>query len=253
MSKISRRKFIESQGGTCDNWAWSWSFVNEKEKIIIFGAWDLHTQGNISLILSEDWRRNNRGKKQSAYPQSREHIRLIEEEKYQLKTFSMKHSDANRDENGLGPAKIAGFIPELKSKYLKKVGVNWYASDNLTNSTFPDEVEFPEQYFEGASKKVSVNIYERNSEARKKCIKFHGYVCAVCKFDFRKFYGSIGENYIHVHHIVPLSEIKKEYKLDPVKDLIPVCPNCHAIIHRAQPSLTVEQLRQHLACNMKDK
>lgn len=74
-------------------------------------------------------------------------------------------------------------------------------------------------------------------------------VCAVavCSFDFEKFYGSIGKNYIHVHHVVPLSEIKKEYKLDPIKELIPVCPNCHAIIHRTQPALTVEQLRNHLA------
>jgi 5-methylcytosine-specific restriction protein A len=68
----------------------------------------------------------------------------------------------------------------------------------------------------------------------------------VCSFDFEKFYGSIGEKYIHVHHKISLSEIKKEYKLDPINDLVPVCPNCHAIIHKTRPALTVEQLKIHL-------
>jgi 5-methylcytosine-specific restriction enzyme A len=243
---MTRKQFIESKGATCRNWTWSWSFVNEKEKIVIFGAWDRHTEGNTSLILSEDWRVSRRGRKQPAYEQSREHVRLIEEEGYQLKTFPMKYSDAKKDEDGVGPAKIDGFVPKLTSKSLKRVGGNWYASDNAISNALPEEVETPEQYFEGASTKVSVNTFERNAKARAKCLKYHGHTCAACSFDFETFYGAIGENYIHVHHIVPLSEIKKEYKLDPVKDLIPVCPNCHAIIHRTQPALSIESLRQHI-------
>lgn len=244
---MNRKQFIESQGATCRNWTWSWSFINEKKKVIIFGAWDIHTEGNTSLILSEDWQFSKRGRKQPAYEQSREHIRLVEEEGYELRTFPIKYSDANKDEDGVGPAKIEGFDPVLTAKSLKKVGRSWYASDDALGNLLPEEVNTPQQYIEGASKLVSVNTYERNSEARAKCIEFHGYKCAVCSFDFEKFYGSIGKNYIHVHHVVPLSEIKKEYKLDPIKELIPVCPNCHAIIHRTQPALTVEQLRNHLA------
>lgn len=238
---MSRKQFIESQGATCSNWQWSWSFINENEKIIIFGVWDIHTDG---LIFSEAWQVPRNGRKPLGYNQSREHIRLIEEKGYQLKTFPMKRSDAVDDENS--PPKIGGFEPTLSSKSLAKVGGNWYATDNTITGILPEEVAAPEYYFEGASKKVSVNTYERNAEARTKCIKHHGYACAVCSFDFKKFYGAIGENYIHVHHVVPLSEIKKEYELNPVKDLIPVCPNCHAIIHKTQPALTVEQLKQHL-------
>ncbi len=119
---MSRKKFIESQGATCHNWQWSWSFINEKEKIIIFGAWDIYTKGNTSLIFSEDWQTHH-GKKRLGYKQSREHIRLIEEEKFQLKTFRMKYGD------GDGPAKIESFDPKLTSKSLKTVGWNWYASD----------------------------------------------------------------------------------------------------------------------------
>ena len=248
---MNRKQFIESQGATCRNWSWSWSFINEKEKIIIFGAWDLHTEGNTSLIFSNDWQVSWKGRQQPGYAQSREHIRLIEDEGYQLKTFPMIYSDANKGEDGIGPAKIKDIIPELTSKSLKRVGNNWYASDDVISNLLPEEVDTPEHYFEGASKKVSINTYERSQHARVKCIEYHGYNCAVCSFDFEKFYGSIGENYIHVHHIVPLTEIKKEYKLDPVKDLIPVCPNCHAIIHKTRPALTVEQLKEHLADNGK--
>jgi len=158
----------------------------------------------------------------------------------------MIYSGVNKDEEGIGPAKIKDFVPELTSKSLKRVGGSWYASDDAMSNHLPEEVDTPEQYIEGASKVVSVNIYERNSDARAKCIEYYGYICAACSFDFENFYGSIGKNYIHVHHIVPLSEIKKEYKLDPVKDLVPVCPNCHAIIHRTQPALTVKQLKEHL-------
>ncbi len=250
---MNRKQFIESQGATCLNWTWSWSFINEKEKVVIFGAWDIHTDGNTSLIFSEDWKISRRGDIQKGYKQSREHIRLVEEEGYKLKTFPMQYSDANKGEDGIGPAKIKGFEPKLTEKSLKRVGRKWYASDDALGNLLPEEVETPEQFFEGASRTVSVNTYERNSDARAKCIKHHGYKCAVCNFYFETFYGAVGKNYIHVHHIVSLSKIGKEYELNPIKDLIPVCPNCHAIIHRTRPTLTVEQLKQHLAENGRSK
>ncbi len=243
---MNRKQFIESQGATCRNWTWSWSFINENEKVIKFGAWDIHKQGNTSLILSESWETNDKGRKLPGYEQSREHIRLVEEEGYKLKTLPIIYSNANKDEKGIGPAKIEEFIPELSEKSLKRVGSNWYASDDSISINLPEEINNPEQFIEGASKTISVNTYERNSVARLKCIEHYGYEYVVCSFNFEKIYGSIGEKYIHVHHIVPLSKIKKEYKLDPIKDLVPVCPNWHAIIHKTQPALTIEQLKQHI-------
>lgn len=243
---MNRKEFIESQGATCRNWTWSWSFINKKNRLIIFGAWDLHTEGNRSLILSEEWQFSRKGRRQPAYEQAREHIRLIEEEKYKLMTFPMKYSDAKRDHEGFGPAKIEGFEPKLTEKSLIRIGVNWYASDDALGNQLPEEIGPPEQFIEGASMMVAVNLYERNAEARAKCLQHHGYLCAVCRFDFSVFYGPIGDKYIHVHHIVPLSEIKKEYTLNPLKDLVPVCPNCHAIIHRTRPAMSVEQLKKHL-------
>ncbi len=77
---MTRKQFIKSHGASCANWTWSWSFINEDEKYIIFGAWDRYTEGNTSLIFFEDWQIGPTGRKAPAYPQSREHIRLIKEE-----------------------------------------------------------------------------------------------------------------------------------------------------------------------------
>lgn len=95
-----------------------------------------------------------------------------------------------------------------------------------------EELENPDEIYEGAQKTMIVNQYERNPEARRQCIEAHGCNCHVCGLDFAKKYGQIGEGFIHVHHIVPLSTIGEDYIVDPVNDLIPVCPNCHAMLHR---------------------
>jgi len=248
-SMTSRKQFILSQGATCKNWTWSWSFVNHKKKTVIFGAWDIHTTGNMSLIFSESWAISSKGRKLPAFDESREHIRLIETEGYILKTFSMKYSDINKDENGIGPATIAGFTPKLQRKYLRRVSESWYASDGEVGVQIAEEVNDRDVLTEGSSKTISVNIFERNPAARAECLAHHGYKCAVCSFDFQEFYGSIGQNFIHVHHIVPLSEVGQEYVLDPIKDLVPICPNCHAMIHRTRPILTIKQLKDHLLEN----
>ena len=99
---MSRQQFIESHGATCRNFRWSWSFINKKDKTIISGTWDRWDRGNKCLIFSEDWQTNEKGRKLPGYKQSREHIRLIEEEGYQLKTFPQIYSDANKNKDGIG-------------------------------------------------------------------------------------------------------------------------------------------------------
>lgn len=101
------------------------------------------------------------------------------------------------------------------------------------DNIFPDIISDSSGLPEGAKLQVTVNKYERNSKARMECIAKHGYKCKVCGIDFYKTYGEIGKEFIHVHHIVPLSDIGKNYNVDPIKDLIPVCPNCHAMLHRS--------------------
>lgn len=242
----SKKQFLLSHGATCDNWYWSWSYVNHDDKIVIFGSWNTHAKGEMSLILSTEWEISDKGKKQAGYSQSIKHIRLIDEEGYKLQTFPIVFSDDYQDEHGSGPSKIKRFEPVLTDKKLKRVGQGWYASDGEAPIVFPEELSEGRTYVEGLKKTISVNTYERSADARKKCLDHHGYQCSICSFDFEKIFGDIGENYIHVHHIIPIADIKREYDVDPVNDLIPVCPNCHAMIHRIRPALTIEQLKQHI-------
>ncbi len=110
---------------------------------------------------------------------------------------------------------------------------------------FPEELA-SEQYYEGAASTVQVNRFERDLAARKDCIDHYGARCQVCRFDFSQAYGAIGDGFIHVHHIVPLSEVRARYVVDPVKDLRPVCPNCHAMLHRRRPAFSIPELKRLL-------
>lgn len=89
-----------------------------------------------------------------------------------------------------------------------------------------------DECIEGAKKTIPVNIYERSADARQKCINFNGCYCHICDINFEEVYGEVGKNFIHIHHKIPLSEIGEEYVIDPINDLLPVCPNCHAMLHR---------------------
>lgn len=119
----------------------------------------------------------------------------------------------------------------------------WGERVGFTAIPYPDDVESAD-YVEGAKKTITVNAYERNSAARMKCIEEKGLNCVVCGFHFLFMYGELGREYIHVHHNKPLSEIGEEYVVDPISDLTPVCPNCHAMLHRQNPALSIEELKR---------
>jgi putative restriction endonuclease len=97
---------------------------------------------------------------------------------------------------------------------------------------------------EGQEKKRYVTQYERDPSLRKAAIALHGVVCVVCGFNFGQFYGEIGEGFTHVHHLRPIYEFEGPSQVNPASDLVPVCANCHAIIHRKRKTtLTVENLK----------
>jgi 5-methylcytosine-specific restriction protein A len=123
----------------------------------------------------------------------------------------------------------------------------WLERTGAALPHFPDELEDSNEHYEGARRTVTVNLYERDPEVRRKCVAEWGTTCSVCSFHFEYFYGPLGKEYIHVHHLKPLGEIGQEYKVDPVNDLRPVCPNCHAMLHRRKPALSIEELRGLIA------
>lgn len=109
-----------------------------------------------------------------------------------------------------------------------------------------DEAPAAERFVEGTTNQLLVNAYERNPKARQTCIAFHGTSCMVCGFNFGNTYGEIGKDFVHVHHLTSISEIGDEYEIDPIRDLRPVCANCHAMIHRRTPPYTLDEMKRFL-------
>ena len=147
----------------------------------------------------------------------------------------------------------SGVTPSAKktaSKATKKVGPQRHRSvgqkpkNQPQRNDFPDEIDENVSLPEGEKRQVTVNKYERNQKARDLCIKKYKAKCCICSFSFGDTYGEIAKDFIHVHHVKPLSERRTQYTVDPVKDLRPVCPNCHAVIHIRQeaPAFSIEEV-----------
>lgn len=153
----------------------------------------------------------------------------------------------NLKSNGLkaapqGPIKVISKLSEY---------INSNFTDNNQTEYFPDILNEDVVQYEGLKKQVTVNKYERSSLARKKCIDFHGLNCYVCDMNFLNYYGEIGAGFIHVHHLVPIHQIGKEYKVNYKEDLVPVCPNCHAMLHRKNngSEISIEELKKMIKIN----
>ena len=109
-----------------------------------------------------------------------------------------------------------------------------------------EEVEDLSEFPEGAKKRITVNRYERDRRNRKAAIAFHGTACLACNVRMAERYGEIADDFIHIHHTKSLST-GDEYTPDVKTDLIPLCPNCHAVVHLVNPPMTLEELRLRLA------
>lgn len=106
-------------------------------------------------------------------------------------------------------------------------------------------------YAEGEARHVQQTVYERNPYARSACIQHYGHDCVVCGFDFGTFYGELGNGFIHVHHLAQLSKVARRRAVEPVRDLRPVCPNCHAMLHACKEPLSIEELKKLVMANGK--
>lgn len=112
-------------------------------------------------------------------------------------------------------------------------------------------VRMPEEvglggYREGAVRTIMVNAYERNTAARRVCIAHWGLRCSACSLLMSEKYGPRAADLIHVHHLDPLALADGERAVDPIRDLRPVCPNCHAVMHVEDPPLTIEHVKAML-------
>lgn len=96
---------------------------------------------------------------------------------------------------------------------------------------------------EGAKSRIEVNRYERDRRNRAAALAIHGYICKACALNMGERYGPAATGFIEVHHVTPVSEVGAGYVIDPITDLVPLCPNCHAVTHRRTPPYSVEELR----------
>ncbi len=136
---------------------------------------------------------------------------------------------------------FSGNSVELETLWSKLIG--------HSEAIYPDEINTDDgtEYIEGLKKSVTVNKYERDKEARLKCIEEHGTTCKACGINLAVVYGpELGKKYIHIHHLIPLKDIGSEYRVDSIKDLVPLCPNCHSMVHQVDPPLAVEALRSKI-------
>lgn len=101
-------------------------------------------------------------------------------------------------------------------------------------------------YAEGKAYLVESTRYERNPLNRRLCVASKGYTCSICGFNFSVTYGDIGSGFIEVHHIEPLFMMEKERAINPITDLIPVCSNCHSMLHRKKPPFLPDELRDKI-------
>ncbi len=142
--------------------------------------------------------------------------------------------------------------------YSQKLVEKWtYRLTNAVLSLIPldtteDNSDGLETFPEGASIKVKVNRFERNQRNRAVALIIHGYQCKACDIILSNVYGPTANNFIEVHHIVPVSEIGDNYMINPATDLVPLCPNCHAIAHKRNPPYSLTEIRELISKNSLD-
>ncbi|KPI48644.1 restriction endonuclease [Clostridioides difficile] len=132
------------------------------------------------------------------------------------------------------------FTAEIEDDVLEEISQDNPLNINTINIELETEIRK-----EGKVKYVYGKQYECNPRNRIEAIKYHGTKCIVCGFDFEKTYGDRGKGYIEIHHIKPLSSVGEESNINPKTDLVPICSNCHRMIHRKKDNvLSIDDLKQ---------
>lgn len=145
---------------------------------------------------------------------------------------------------GASPGKSEGTRPETGKTF-------WVRSESSLAVTTPEDLPETPSGNEGAARQITRNIFERNPTLRRACIAHYTakdgrLACQACDMDFASIYGGdIGAGFIHIHHLDPLGNAAQR-ETDPLRDLVPLCPNCHAMVHKTDPPLTPAALRKRM-------
>jgi 5-methylcytosine-specific restriction protein A len=168
---------------------------------------------------------------------------LLNAEKEPILTLDILKQGKLSSQNWLPQASGISIRPELVDE-LEAVWFDFITTQKIRHNPFTTaDIEDQTIYIEGTPNQVTLTKYERNPFARKACIAHYGLSCSVCDFNFEQVYGDIGKTFIHVHHLTQVAKVGKQYSVDPIKDLRPVCPNCHAMIHKRKEAIAIEELK----------
>jgi len=142
-----------------------------------------------------------------------------------------------------GVRRLATDSAKLLDEYLGALRPIEYSWSSNAADGIASLKEF-ESYAEGKKGFRYVTYYERDPKNRADAIRIHGVSCKGCGMNFEKTYGILGKDFIHVHHVEPVSQFEKPKQIDPRTDLTVLCPNCHAMVHRKKTkTLSVEELQ----------
>lgn len=135
-------------------------------------------------------------------------------------------------------------VLRLFENYLRRPAVK----GNKTIFSENKDATTPELLSEGDLLELHITKHERNPELRRRCIEINGWICKGCGLDFKKKYGELGVDFIEVHHLYPISRTDGEHTVDPATELVPLCANCHAMIHRLKgEEMSVEKLQSYIS------
>ncbi len=142
----------------------------------------------------------------------------------------------------------SGGIYLPKKKYLSKEKTYTNSLFNIVSSDLESQIDEESiNSLEGRKKERLVRFYERNPKIRTRAISYHGFTCKVCNFNFKNVYGEMGENFIEVHHLIPISNFEEERQVNYKTDMTVLCSNCHRMIHRKRNNhLSIDELKKVL-------
>ncbi|MGN2271671.1 HNH endonuclease [Priestia megaterium] len=217
-------------GGT-----WGTGYASFKDAYFLFVNLDTagrtgHNYPNLLIKESLYWY----SKGESIHSQT---LNLMMSGKKEIYIFTRRNSNnVNFTFQGLG------YVKDYED--IKPAHIVWGIAENVEVIPKKYKGRKRKKYIEGARIESMVTRYERNLDARAACLDHYGYDCVICTMNFEKCYGELGKDFIHVHHEVEISTIGEEYEIDPIKDLKPVCPNCHAMLHKRRPAYSINELKE---------
>lgn len=159
------------------------------------------------------------------------------------------HAALSSAANWPAPRNIRGAHSLGVTEFLSAPNPSYVLPQNAPCFVGGDEEVTSAIYLEGGRIAVLMNRFERDRNAREACINHYGPCCSVCGMSFGERYGEAMRDFIHVHHLSSLSQMGASHQVDPINDLRPICPNCHAVVHRSESPLSIEQARALLQGN----